>query len=354
MLLYQNKFDEQLAQGKLYPVYIIASDEPFWHDEYTNKIINLAEKTNQGYTKDNKVSFDDDNKNLAALEEACSSTGLFAEKVIVILTLKNLKSGALMLASLASCLNNDLLAIVRMPRISKADLKQKSLATLDGVGITTVIYPMNERDAINFIQTRAARMHLDLDVEGAYLIYEAYEGNLGAQIQALHKLDLAGYTNKKLLSKDIIRDQIAADRHFTVFEFKDALIDPEVSPQKRLKILHTLYTEGENISTLIRNAGNAITELLEMRSKLDNGIMLESWFNENPILRVLKTKQILYKKAANSISTKGVLKLSKLICRADLEARFYREQMAMLLLEEICVLRSRSDIELSNHNFELL
>lgn len=124
MLLYQNKLDEALARGDFAPVYILCSDEPFWHEEYTERIIALAEKRNEGYTRTNKVGFDDDSINLATLEEACSSTGLFADKVIIVLSLKSIKSGTPALNSLASCLNPDMLAIVRLPRISKGDLKK--------------------------------------------------------------------------------------------------------------------------------------------------------------------------------------------------------------------------------------
>lgn len=353
MLLYQNKLDEALARGDFAPVYILCSDEPFWHEEYTERIIALAENRNEGYTRTNKVGFDDDSINLATLEEACSSTGLFADKVIIVLSLKSIKSGTPALNSLASCLNPDMLAIVRLPRISKGDLKNKALAPLDNVGITTVFYPMDERNTVRFIQNRAAQMQIGLDPEGASLIYEAYEGNLGAQIQALNKLDLAGLSHQGLLPVAVVRDQVAADRHYTAFEFKDALLDPDVRPQKRLKMLYTLCAEGERLAVLIRNAGNAINDLLEMRTRLDRGIMLDSWFNENPVLRALKSKQQLYLRAANSISTAGVLRLCDLICRADLEARYYHEDTAIMILEEICVLRSRQDFCLTSSDFEI-
>ena len=45
MQIYGNKLEQHLREHGLSPLYIIASDEPFWHEDAGRVIVNFAKST---------------------------------------------------------------------------------------------------------------------------------------------------------------------------------------------------------------------------------------------------------------------------------------------------------------------
>ncbi len=345
MKIYYKDLNNKLSQG-IAPIYILSSDEPFWHEEVQKEIINAS--LNFGFTLDNKVSFSGDSLDIDEFGGSCLSPGLFADKIIVTLTLSDLKQGTAALTMLKETLNPTLLAIVCLPQLSNSDLKSKILAPLVEAGIAIVFYPLDERQQIDFVMDRARRLNLQLDQEAAFILKESYLGNLAALNQAIQKLELAGFANKGLITADIIKEQTSYENHFSIFELTEAFIDYNYPIIKRINVLKTLYNEGVNIAVLIMRVGAALKTLYEMRTIIDRGALLDDFFGNHPLLRNLRSKQNIYRMAANSITTPQIQDLIKILCEADIKARNFDEKYALMLLEEIAVKRTNANFNLTD------
>jgi DNA polymerase III subunit delta len=336
MKIYSNKLDENLRAG-LNGCYIFASNEPFWLTNASERVLEQAYA--KGFTPENKYSFSDDNLNLDALQEACSSPGLFANKVVVTLNIKNLKGRAAEALKLVKeLLNSSLLLIITMPQISQTDLRNSLLAPLEKVAIVVIFYPLSDNEMMNFIVEQAKKYQISFQRDGISLLYRTYEGNLFALVQAIQKLNLCGYTG--VVNTDILKNNIDSDNHFSTYDLVEGFVDANNTAQKRLRMLESLKNEGVSITDILSKIGQALTSLYELRSLIDNNQNIETWFEKHPLLKLLKSKRSIYSQGANSISSESISHLLNLLCQADILARSFDEESAFLILREIAVSRS--------------
>src|SRR5574344_592813 len=317
MKIYSNKLDENLRAG-LNGCYIFASNEPFWLTNASERVLEQAYA--KGFTPENKYSFSDDNLNLDALQEACSSPGLFANKVVVTLNIKNLKGRAAEALKLVKELRNSL------------------LAPLEKVAIVVIFYPLSDNEMMNFIVEQAKKYQISFQRDGISLLYRTYEGNLFALVQAIQKLNLCGYTG--VVNTDILKNNIDSDNHFSTYDLVEGFVDANNTAQKRLRMLESLKNEGVSITDILSKIGQALTSLYELRSLIDNNQNIETWFEKHPLLKLLKSKRSIYSQGANSISSESISHLLNLLCQADILARSFDEESAFLILREIAVSRS--------------
>ena len=80
MRIYSNQLSDNI-RNNFAKVYIISSDEPYWY-EYAGSLI-IQKAISMGFSTSNKENFSDDSISLDDLREALTSTGLFADNIIV-------------------------------------------------------------------------------------------------------------------------------------------------------------------------------------------------------------------------------------------------------------------------------
>lgn len=336
MKIYSNRLKEHLAK-QLDKVYIFASDEPFW---LMNAAEMVVEKACQcGFSRSNKERFTDDDLNLDNLSEALTSPGLFADNIIVEINLSSLKpKNQTVLQTVAKSLHDDLVVIITLPQISQADLRTKNIAALDKLGISVIFYQATDQEIYNLIADTCSKYQIVLNNNAQALLKQTYEGNLFALCQSIEKLNLCGFTGN--ISLDVLKDHIENDNHFSIFTIIDTFINNQISIQKRLRVLNTLRDEGENVTDMVNKLGNALSTIYEIRCIIDNGGNLESFFESHPLLRSFKQKRDQYINTANTLSLATLKYMLKLICKADILARSFNEDMAFLYLREIVAMRS--------------
>ncbi len=338
MQIYSNQLNAELQKG-IAPLYIISSDEPFWHSDASSAII--ANAKSKGFTNYVYSSFSDDSVNLEQLADTCSSPGLFAERVIVVLTVNSLKSknGKEAMNIISQSLNPTLLPIITLPRLSKSELGPKKFyGALANKGLLTIFYPLKDNEFINFIIARANKYGLTLNAEGAAMIQSAYQGNMFALVQTLEKLSLAGY--KGYVPPEEIRENISSGNHFSIFDLIDAFVDASVQPSKRLTMLSSLKGEGYSATELVTQVGNAFTDLIKMRMILDSGAPLNDFFDKHRLLKALKTKRPIYQHGAETLTLSQLRKMINLVCEADIKARSFDDEGALMILQELAIARS--------------
>lgn len=337
MRIYSNQLSDNL-RNNFAKVYIISSDEPYWY-EYAGSLI-IQKAISMGFSTSNKENFSDDSISLDDLREALTSTGLFADNIIVEVSLTNIKSekAKKVISLITECLHDDLLVILKIPQVTQADLKTKIMQALDKEAVTIIYYPATDQDLINLITEKSQQFNLNLSYEAKNLIKQTYEGNLFALVQSLEKLSLSGFSGNVDLNS--ISQYIENSNHFSVFSIIDSFIDSKVSADKRLRIIETLKDEGIQMVDMISKLGSAISNLYELKDCLDNNISPDTFFDAHPLLKALKQKRQIYITAAQSISTATLKQMIKLICKADIYARSFDNEMAYLLIRDIVVLRN--------------
>lgn len=328
-----------VAGKEIRPVYILSTDEPFWAEDGCKFIFEHA--AGEGFNDATPVSFSEDGFNKDSFSEACTSPGLFAAHTEVKLVLKGFKSNVAKqaLTILNESLNPALLAIVCLPRLSGQDLKSsKVISALEKKGLLTIFYPLEGNNLFSFIRQRASMNNLQLDQSSISLLAEAYEGSMSALVQVLEKLSLSGYSGK--VPTNVVTNSISADNHFSSFSLTEAFISSNVSPEKRIRIIHNLSEQNTPAYEMTARIGNALSDLLSIRLLLDANKSPDSFFDNHRLLKMLKFKQPMYLQGAKSLSTAALKRLVRLICLADIKARSFDEEGAVLILEEIAVERS--------------
>ncbi len=324
-------------QSNLANVYIFSSDEPFWLEESTNMV--FAKAKSLGFDTTNRYRFSDDAIDLNELQNCCESPGIFADKVFVILNLSGLKTRSLeILKNVATYLNSSLYVIITLPQLSNKELAHKSLAPLDKQGVTVVFYPSTTNELIQLLMRKAQLFNIRLQQDAALLLIETYEGNIFAMVQSLEKLSLSGLAGT--ITADVVRQYSENNNHYSIFSIVDSFIDPNFAIVKRLRMLNTLHDDGYTAVELVAKVGSAITALYEIRYRLDHRESLEPWYEKHPLLRTFKQKRALYERGAQATTLSHLSHLMRLINKADILARSFQEDAAMLLMREIAVNRN--------------
>ncbi|MGN1392897.1 MAG: DNA polymerase III subunit delta [Succinivibrionaceae bacterium] len=324
------------------PVYIISCDDPFWHFDLREQIIKSA--NNFGYNPKSSYTFDSDSLDLEALDDSCTSPGLFANTVTITLNLTNTKKkNNEALKIILRSLNPTLLPIINIPKITNSELNtDKTLSELANKGVICIVYDLTPQQLNSFIIQRAKEYGLEFDRDGVFYLQEAYEGNLAAIIQTFKKFNLCGY--KGFINTQIVKEYISPINHYSIYDLAESFIDNNISPTKRLTILQTVIADGSSFFEIISKIGNAITTLSEMRNLIERGLSLDDYFANHRILKFLPNKRVTYANAAQSINSKDIMYLFELLTKADIASRSFDDNSALIYLRELAVARSYPNI----------
>lgn len=334
----------QYLKKDLSPVYIISSNELFWQQFYTKQILNTA--FSKGYPQDSVIRFTGDmfksKDDLSKLAEACTSIGLFADKVIVTIDLEKGNNSTFkaihqeVLSVIDECLNDSLLVVITLPRLSKNEISScKPLSTLVNKGLFAIFYELNESQLTKHVKTMASSYGIILDDLEASFLVSSYEGNLTSLDQILKKLQLCGISGK--INLDELKQHVSPSNHYSIFDINEAFINTAITPNKRLVMLEALMGDGFSLNEIIRQIGTAFTSLYEMRNLIEQGLPLNQYFESHKLLKYVKFKQDMYAKAASKIKLEQLRELISLLSKADLLCRNFDEKQAYIILRELAV-----------------
>lgn len=258
-------FAEQLnanLQKKLTDLYFLVGQDPLLLNESQDNIYQVA--LQQGF--DEKVQIQVDNStNWNDLFERCQSIGLFFNKQVIILDLPENLTVLLQnyLAELISLLNQDIVLILQLPKLTKAMEKQKwfTLISEKNIQATLVNCQTPSLEQLpRWIDIRAKSMALTLDEQANQLLCYSYENNLLALKQNLQLLALL-YPDGKISHQ---RAQLSVEQAavFTPFQWVDALLAGKANRAKR--ILEELKNEEIQPVILLRSLQREIMTLLSL------------------------------------------------------------------------------------------
>ena len=126
------------------------------------------------------------------------------------------------LTKLATLLHEDILLILRGPRLTKAQENSARFKALSPHGALVSCQTPEQAQLPRWVATRAKAMKLELDDAANQLLCYCYEGNLLALSQALERLSLLHPDGKLTLPR--VEQAVNDAAHFTPFHWLDALL----------------------------------------------------------------------------------------------------------------------------------
>ncbi|RUO21205.1 DNA polymerase III subunit delta [Aliidiomarina iranensis] len=239
MQVYAERLANQLKQP-LAPIYLVFGDEPFLVSECCDRIRKSARK--QGY--DERQRFTQDKEfNWDSLFHASHTLSLFTSKQIIELELPEAKpgrEGSAALAEYATTQAPDQLLILFGGRLRKDQQKSKWFKALENNGVFVPVYAPDRNKLPAFVQQRAEKLGLAIDMPAIQQLCNWYEGNLLALSQALEKLKLL--YPETTIDLDAVTAANEDSSRFDVFALRDALIQQK--PKAFLHCLQRLLETG--------------------------------------------------------------------------------------------------------------
>ncbi|WP_025821540.1 DNA polymerase III subunit delta [Shewanella marina] len=297
-------FADQLARHltPLKPYYLIFGDDPWLVESSISQIRSQALK--QGFdervqlTQESGFSWND-------LLDEWQSMSLFASRRIIELSLPQSKpgsDGAACLKTISEQANNDLILIIRGPKLAAEQTNSKWFKLLDKDGIYV---PCVTPEAVQFqrwLDGRIQHFGLTLDTDAKSLLYSLYEGNLLAADQALQLLQLL--SPKLRISAEQLNQYFEDQSRFSVFQLTDALLANK--PNKSQHMLAQLRSEGTALTILLWSIFKELNTLLALKQAQASGEQLNNLWGK---MRIWDKRKPLYQSALGRLKLEDIERL---------------------------------------------
>lgn len=291
--LYANQLAPQLQQG-LAACYLIFGEEPLQKIEAIDALRQAAKS--QGY--DERLSFTVDNQfDWAQLQNEMGAMSLFAEKRLIELELSQKLPPAAsdQLKQLASTLSPDIVLVLHGQRSFSEVSKLAWFKQLQHVAVQVAIYPLDDRQALQWLQQRARSHHLQLTTDALSLLQHHSAGNLLAARQELEKLALT-HPNQSI-DADTLAGFLADHSSFTVFQLGDAILAGD--GEQALHRLQRLLQQDLEPAIVIWQLQKDVQQLHQLQRNQQQGIALNQTFKQ---LAIWPKRQALYQRALQRLS----------------------------------------------------
>ncbi len=219
--LYANQLAQHLAT-ELAPCYLLFGDEPLQKLEAIDAIRAAAKA--RGFAE--RLSFTADAQfDWQELSNELQAMSLFAEKRLIELELAQQKLPAAandQLKTLAQQLHPDIILLIHGERSHSDVSKLVWFKQLQQQAVQIPVYPLDERQSLQWLRERARQLQLQLSSDALALLQQHCAGNLLAARQELEKLALGNM--RTALDANALSQFLADHSSFTVFQLVDAIL----------------------------------------------------------------------------------------------------------------------------------
>ena len=291
--LYANQLTSQLSQG-LAACYLIFGEEPLQKLEAIDALRQAAKE--QGF--DERLSFTLDSQfDWAQLHNELGAMSLFSAKRLIELELSQKLTPAAsdQLKQLAHSLSADIVLVLHGQRGFGEVSKLAWFKQLQQVGVQVAIYPLDDRQARQWLQQRARTLSLQLTADAFSLLQHHSAGNLLAARQELEKLALT-HPNR-MVDADALADFLADHSAFTVFQLGDAILAGE--GQQAMHRLYRLLQQDIEPAIIIWQLQKDLQQLQQLQHHQQQGIAPAQSFKQ---LAIWPKRQPLYQQALQRLS----------------------------------------------------
>lgn len=333
MQLKAQQLPEAVAR-KLAPLYVLSGDEPLQLGEAAGQVRNAARSA--GYT--GRETFVADAKfNWNNLSTAASSVSLFSDKTIIEITLPTNKlgnEGSKALLAYCNRLPENNLLMLQLPKLDRAQLKNKWLQAAAKVGVIVQVWPIDGNNLLQWLGQRARQAGLQVEAPALQVLAASTEGNLLAADQEIKKLFiLHGGT---AICKETLLSSVANSARFNVFKLSDCVLAGRIGRANR--ILNSLRGEGVAAPVVLWALTRDTRLLLQLKTALAAGQKQDQLFNE---YRLWDSRKQLVAGALAKLKTQQLTAMLQLAAQADRQIKGAQVGDCWDTLLAYCVLFAR-------------
>ena len=231
---------ERHVRKGLAPLYLLTGDEPLQMGEAADTIRNQARAA--GY--DGRDILEADARfDWGRLTAEANTLSLFSERRVLDLRIPSGKpgtEGGKVLAEYAAAPPGEMLLLVTMPKLERAQLASKWFKTLDRAGIVVQVWPVENERLRQWIEQRMRSRGLTPTPDVSAMLQERIEGNLLAAAQEIDKLALIHAPGA--VAPEQLASSVADSSRFDVFKLVDSALDGQ--PARCVRIINGLKGEG--------------------------------------------------------------------------------------------------------------
>ncbi len=255
----------------LSPIYIISGEEPLQLNEAADFIRGKAREQGVGerVVLDVVAGFD-----WNTLIEENANMSLFASTRLIELRMGSSKpgrEGGKILTEYAEQLAGENILLITSNRLDKQTRKSKWYKSLDKIGVTTQVWPIEADRLPGWIRQRVQKQDKHITAEAAQLIADRVEGNMLAANQEIDKLCLL-VKNDEITIKDVL-SAVTDSTRFDVFSLAECAYADEA--KRLVRMLNGLKSEGIDPIAVYGALMWDYRRLCAMSYRLENGDTLD-------------------------------------------------------------------------------
>lgn len=310
--LYPEQLAAQLREG-LRACYLLSGNDPLLLQESQDLIRQAAQQ--QQFTEHYSISLDAQT-DWDAIFSICQAMSLFASRQTLLLIFPENGPSAPMgeqLVKLAGLLHEDILLVLRGPRLTKAQENSAWFKALSPNAVLISCQTPEQAQLPRWVAQRAKSMQLDLDNAANQLLCYCYEGNLLALSQALERLSLL-YPDGKLPLPRV--EQVVNDvAHFSPFHWLDALLAGK--SKRAWHILQQLQQEDVEPVILLRTLQRELLMLLTLQRSMASN-PLRTLFDQH---KVWQNRRSLITQALQRLSGQQLQQAVHLLAQLEITVK---------------------------------
>jgi len=265
---------DEIERKGLSPIYLISGDEPLQLNEASDFIRHKARE--QGVEE--RVVLDVANGfDWNRLIEENANMSLFASTRLIELRMganKPGREGGKVLTEYAEHHAGMNILLITCNKLEKQVQKSKWYKSINKVGVTTQVWPIDAGKLPNWIRQRIKKYNKTIATDAAQLIADRVEGNMLAANQEINKLCLL-VDNEKITIDDII-SAVTDNTRFDVFDLIECAYANEI--KRLVRILDSLKSEGMDPMTIYGALMWDYRRLCTMGYHLNKGVTLDKLF----------------------------------------------------------------------------
>ncbi len=284
----------EIERKGLSPIYLLSGDEPLQLNEASDFIRCKARKAGveERIVLDVTTGFD-----WNKLIEENASMSLFASTRLIELRMGSSKpgrEGGKVLTEYAEQLAGENILLITCNKLEKQMQKSKWYKSLDKIGVTTRIWPIDADKLPNWISQRAQKHQKRIAKDAAQLIANRVEGNMLAASQEIHKLCLL--VERDEITVDDVISAVTDSARFNVFNLIECAYANET--KRLVRMLDGLKSEGMDPMAIYGALMWDYRRLCTIGYHLSNNVALDKLFADYRIRdnkRKQAIKSILYR-----------------------------------------------------------
>ncbi|WP_426415938.1 DNA polymerase III subunit delta [Aestuariirhabdus sp. LZHN29] len=241
---------EQLAnhlKKGIAPLYIVSGDDPLQQQECCDSIRRAAR--DQGISE-REMMHAEGNFDWSDLLESANSLSLFADRKLIELRVPNGKpgdKGSKALVAYAENASPDNTLLLVLPKLDVSAQRSKWFKSVDKVGISIQLWPIDATALPGWIQQRLAAAGLTSTADAVQILADRVEGNLLAAQQEIEKLKLLA--NGQHVDAETVNSAVSDSARYDIFSLVDSSLAGDATHSARM--LNGLRAEGSEPTVIL-------------------------------------------------------------------------------------------------------